>query len=494
MCYSRSDILSCNSGNSTRLDQAVWNNIKSLGINSHKPTRRGKKKKLPATVHSVLQSNSSHSASIDANHNLSFCVWNARSIRNKVTMYLDFMLEHDIDFTILTETWLNESDPVVIADLTPAGYSFISVPRNSENYGGGIGALFKDNLKLQLIPTGHHFTTFEHACFTNISKSVYFIAVYRPYPSPVNGFKTSTFLDEFDTFIGGFVNTLNRKVVLVGDFNIHVNNPTKSDVTNFMTTLGISGFEQHITFPTHRSGNTLDLVISRPEDNLIKDCIQESMLSDHHVVYCLIAMSKPKYQKTEFVTRNFKDIDLKSFHDDLISDFDSQSDTVNDLVELYNNTIKNTLDKHAPTTVRSRTNRPHQPWYNTDIHVARRLRRKYERKWRTTGLEIHRQIYIDQRKMVNEMIDTAKKEHYRSEFEQADSKTMFKKVNSLLGKGTKILPAHESAQDLSNDFATFFTDKVNIIYQGIEKELENANVASDVAPSSPVDCSFHSTQ
>ena len=74
-----------------------------------------------------------------------------------------------------------------------------------------------------------------------------------------------------------------------------------------------------------------------------------------------------------------------------------------------------------------------------------------------------------------------KVEHYRSEFEHADTKTIFKKVKSLLNQGATILPDHTSAQDLSNSFATFFTDKVDNIYRSIEEELEEVNYI-DPAP------------
>ena len=349
--------------------------------------------------------------------------------------------------------------------------------------------MFKDDLKLRLLQTGLTFCTFEHACFTNICKSMYYFAVYRPPPSAMNGLKTSHFLEEFDKFID-FVNTLSSKVIIVGDFNVHVDNPSKGDASHFLTTLANSGLDQHVTGPTHKSGHTLDLVISRPDDNLISNCTIDSLLSDHHVVYCSIQLPKPNYQKVKFFSRKLGSVDLQSFQDDLAPLLDSNSNNVNDLVELYNNAVKQTLDKHAPVTMRSRTNRPHQPWYTSEIHVARRLRRKYERMWRKSKLEVHRGLYVDQRKVVNDLLDSLKVEHYRSEFEYADSKTIFKKVKSLLNQGATVLPDHTSAQDLSNSFATFFTDKVDNIYRSIEEELQEVNYI-DPAPQNLAKCCFH---
>ena len=49
-------------------------------------------------------------------------------------------------------------------------------------------------------------------------------------------------------------------------------------------------------------------------------------------------------------------------------------------------------------------------------------------------------------------------------------------VNGLLNKGKKSLPAHDSAQDLSNDFAAYFTDKIKTIYIALtDGQIDNAN-------------------
>ena len=42
--------------------------------------------------------------------------------------------------------------------------------------------------------------------------------------------------------------------------------------------------KNHINFPTHLSGNTLDLIISRLEDSYISNIKQGELLADHHAV------------------------------------------------------------------------------------------------------------------------------------------------------------------------------------------------------------------
>ena len=208
-------------------------------------------------------------------------------------MCTEYIKAHSIDLMFLTETWISETDTVVIGEIKLPGYSVINVPRISDHYGGGIGFVSRVELKLQLLPTGLTFTTFEHACFTNVSTAIpiYYFLIYRPPPSQDNGFKIPEFLREFDSFVD-HVNSLGTKSVITGDFNIHVDNPSKSDASHFLTTIDNVGFLQYVYGSTHKNGHTLDLIIARPEDNLVSDCYVDALLSDHHVVCCKIRQKK----------------------------------------------------------------------------------------------------------------------------------------------------------------------------------------------------------
>ncbi len=502
MGYSRDQLLDLRQtvSPSYRLPTTTWQNIRNLGIcrtpRTHRGNRGGKHRhqnqlvvdgqriETRPTCSSI--SSHQHNDSFDTtlsspnSQHFSLAVWNARSIRNKTTMCSSYILENSIDLMFITESWLCDTgrDDVIMGEVTPPSYTFFNIPRvanpnnNSEsNGGGGIAAIAKEGLGLQLFPTGRTFSTFEHACFTDMSKSVYFFVIYRPPPSSENGLKTSDFLIEFDMFIES-VNFINNKVLIVGDFNVHVDLPTKHDASCLLTTLATTGLVQHVSGPTHKHGHTLDLVISRDSENLITDCKIDSRLSDHNVIVCHLNLLKPKPAKTVVKTRNLREINLECFQSDLLSQFESHScTTVDDLVELYQTTVSQVLDKHAPVETIERTCRPRQPWYNSEIHDARRLRRKYERKWRKSKLDVDRQLYVDQRELVNNMTDKAKQDYYKNELDGADSKSVFKTVNKLLNKNKKVLPVHSNASDLANEFGSFFANKVAKIYDGIESDL-----------------------
>jgi len=113
--------------------------------------------------------------------------------------------------------------------------------------------------------------------------------VYRTPPSTANKLTVPAFLEEFDSFLDT-INALPGKIMLVGDFNVHWNKPTHSDVRRFMTIVSSFGFNQHVDKPTHRFGNTLDLVLTRPEDNLIHGCDVDDIrfTIDHFMVNCVL--------------------------------------------------------------------------------------------------------------------------------------------------------------------------------------------------------------
>ena len=53
-----------------------------------------------------------------------------------------------------------------------------------------------------------------------------------------------------------------NKLIILGDFNIHGNDNSDENAIIFMDIIMALGLEQHVYFPTHKAGNTLDLVMT----------------------------------------------------------------------------------------------------------------------------------------------------------------------------------------------------------------------------------------
>jgi exonuclease III len=159
-------------------------------------------------------------------------LWNARSVRHKTVHIIENIVENDVDVFIITETWLAENDSVVIGEMLPQGYSCLNFPRKGDEH-GGIGIIYKSNLNIKSTPTGIDTPSFEHACVVMKKAGIRLIPVYRPPPSETNCFKVSQFLDEFDAFLNE-ISMAPIKTILIGDFNIHVDVPSKADSVRFL--------------------------------------------------------------------------------------------------------------------------------------------------------------------------------------------------------------------------------------------------------------------
>ena len=136
----------------------------------------------------------------------------------------------------------------------------------------------------------------------------------------------------------------------LGDFNLHVDVPTKSDVATFMSILSSLNMSQHVVDPTHKRGHTLDLIITRFDDDIVKNCnVRKCLSSDHYVVYFDVCKEKPPAQKIKSVTRNYKTIDMPSFVNDLqlqLSQLEINDTTMTNFAyDSFEQVLQNVLDK-----------------------------------------------------------------------------------------------------------------------------------------------------
>ena len=189
-----------------------------------------------------------------------------------------------------------------------------------------------------------------------------------------------------------------------------MDNTSNNYANQFKDLLSAHGLIQHITAPTHRYCHCLDLVITRENTSpLISNITVHPGLSDHYAIITDMNLKKPKMPTISVTTRHWKNVNIQ----DLCSDFESQLENVNhedgelhSCVNLFESTVHNIWDDHAPLkTVKLQSE---FPWFNDDIHAARKTRRQLEQKWRDNGKrEVHRQEYR-KHDFVKNMINQAK--------------------------------------------------------------------------------------
>ena len=107
---------------------------------------------------------------------------------------------------------------------------------------------------------------------------------------------------------------------------------------------------------------------------------------------------------------SYHNLDNEAFENDILESelVQNPSEFLDELCIQYDKVLSSVNDKHCPLKTRNITIRPHTPWYSNEINEAQKLRRKYESKWRETSLTVHREMYIEQKTAVADLIKKAK--------------------------------------------------------------------------------------
>ena len=92
------------------------------------------------------------------------------------------------------------------------------------------------------------------------SVSVIHVVIYRPGSEPV----TEKFFSEL-TGLLEIVAAFRSRIVISGDFNIHVNDAGDRHDQHLIELINSFDLVQHVNQPTHSAGNTLDLVITQSD-------------------------------------------------------------------------------------------------------------------------------------------------------------------------------------------------------------------------------------
>ena len=165
----------------------------------------------------------------------------------------------------MTETWLSaQGDEAKTVELAPSGFDVKSFPRQPRSRDGGIATEYKSTLGSNItFKTNYDLThtSFEvvQASITLLHNTLHFFRLYRPPPNRRNNLTDFMFTEQLPDL--DYINNLPGFACLVGDMNIHLDNPLQSLTKQTLTTLSLYNLVQVINKPTHRCGHIIDWVI-----------------------------------------------------------------------------------------------------------------------------------------------------------------------------------------------------------------------------------------
>ena len=399
---------------------------------------------------------------------LSFSSLNIRSAcsmtddLDKPTALRDFILDNSLDILTLTETWLTSDTPhTALQSLTPPTYTITHSPRLTGR-GGGLAIIYRSHMKIESVPLPCY-SSFEVSSsrLTASSSSLTLLTVYRP-PSG----SLSLFIEEFSNLLSD-TSAQPGDLLISGDFNIHLDNTSSSYTKTFLAILDSCGLVQHVSFPTHVDGHTLDLIISRSSSNLVSSvCHTFPALSDHHAILATLSISH--HSRPTRITksvRSLRSINSTLFSQDILTStlFTAPAQNLTDYLTQFSTVLTSLLDKHAPLKNISCPSRPNQPFFTRELRTLKSERSKLESVYRKAKTPENWQNFKEKAKEFSKRLTAAKRDYYHNLISKHSHspRKLWSTLNNLLNRASSTtLPSSPSQTELASTFLHFFRDKI----------------------------------
>ncbi|KAI5608782.1 hypothetical protein C0J50_6351 [Silurus asotus] len=288
--------------------------------------------------------------------------------------------------------------------------------------------------------------------------NLFIIVIYRP-PGPLGDF-----LEEMDTLLSNFPSD-GTPLTVLGDFNLPSDKLQSSCLLPFLNTFSL-------TFnscpPTHKGGNVLDLVFTRPTP--ATDMTATPLpISDHHLVSFLITLPiQPKNNlHVSLIRPNLHSISPSSVTSCTLSSLpDPVSFSTLPLdvaTDSFLSSLSSTMDLLCPLTTKPKKTSCPTPWLSEVLRSNRRELRSAERKWKKSQLDVDLSSYRALLTRFSLEVTSAKTTFYKEKLEASaqDPRKLHNIFSSLLNPPAAPAPSSLTA----NDFASFYDEKIRKICQ-----------------------------
>lgn len=419
---------------------------------------------------------------------------NIRSLAPKALIINEIITENNLNALCLTETWLKQNDYISLNEATPPGFLYKHEARQTGR-GGGVASIFSDFLNIKQ-RNGLMFSSFEVLSLNvqlpdTIQKpmlSLALITIYRP-PGPY-----VKFLKEFSDFISDLL-VKTDKMLIVGDFNIHIDDANDTLGLAFMDLIHSLGIKQNVVGPTHRLKHTLDLILSYGIEVIDVDIIPQSDdITDHYLLLyklCLPEISKPApiLRPSRTIVPSTKDEFINNLPDlSLFRNAPANSNDLDVVTSSMDAIFTSTLNTVAPIKLKKAREIKTIPWYNSHTRALKTATRALERKWKKTNLEVFRIAYKDSMSSYRRALKSARTEHLRKLIENNHNNPRFLfNTISKLANNRSSLEQTTPPQISSDDFMNFFSNKI----EGFRQKIGDAKLSAPAYTPNPVNISLN---
>ena len=274
--------------------------------------------------------------------------------------------------------------------------------------------------------------------------------------------------------------------MIIGDFNFHLES-TSSNSKTFNSLIESFDLAQKVNSPTHIHGHTLDLLLTKCNNDNISNVHTTDAFSDHFSITCTLHLPTLRPQISATVSfHKYHKINKEKMKTDLIASdlINNPSKDANTLYEQYHSTLTTLIDKHAPLHTKHTKAKYISGWVNKAVIVAKKTKRLFERIWRRNKSHFNRSQYMQKIHQYNRICMQTKSEFLKAKIQDNhhDPPKLWQVFGDVLHRlPAKMLPSINIPRLMADRFVEFFTEKIHSTFPTFLK-------SQHISPDSPPQC------
>ena len=228
------------------------------------------------------------------------------------------------DISVVTETWLRDVEAEAVwvqcSNLCINEYNFF-ISNCKDQPEGGLSLIVHKDFSTKLLEkhakTSLHYAKWNVSCKNRVLKIV---AIFHPPYSTGNMVTDKIFIDKLTDWLTDTL-ALDKHVLVMGDFNIHINKDNNEIANIFLNSMMAMGLQCSYSFPTHKEGNCLDLIFTETiRDIMVTASRPIAYIGDHQIVAVNISIPKGDVARKEITCRKLKSINYTDLAEEMHMD------------------------------------------------------------------------------------------------------------------------------------------------------------------------------
>ena len=233
--------------------------------------------------------------------------------------------------------------------------------------GGGITLIYRKEYSVKTVKNGTK-SSFQYSIWSvkARNKHLTIVGLYHPPYSSKNP-PNSVFIDEIIDLLTEIL-PVNKNCIILGDFNIHINDNEDVEAQIFSESMEALGLKQHSMTPTHKSNNILDLIFTEILSDIGIEAVETATyISDHCPVIATLNIKKEQVKQVQKVIQKATKISQDEWNREF-NRLDIKWDgNLSYLVNQLNDELVTVYDTLAPVKQVSSCLRTKQPWYDNEM-------------------------------------------------------------------------------------------------------------------------------